>query len=209
MRSRIRTSFLPPPSGSVSTSCSRSSWVTASGICWRRSEHPRSGSDCCRVATVARNSSKRAPIVSTKIRVTCCSTSTRSACAPRPHERENALTAAITTRGLTKDYGMQRGLFDLDMEVGVGEVFGFLGPNGAGKTTTIRLLMGMIFPTRGSAQVFGLDCQREAVADKSKSRDHPDDTSHVVGASRRGGYDRPDSAPLSRETPPMIAAVAI
>src|SRR5256885_1805003 len=43
---------------------------------------------------------------------------------------------------------MQRGLFDLDMEVGAGEVFGFLGPNGAGKTTTIRLLMGMIFPTR-------------------------------------------------------------
>ena len=61
------------------------------------------------------------------------------------------MTAAITTRGLTKDYGMQRGLFDLDMEVGAGEVFGFLGPNGAGKTTTIRLLMGMIFPTRGSA----------------------------------------------------------
>ena len=77
-------------------------------------------------------------------------------------------TAAITTRGLTKDYGMQRGLFDLDLEVGAGEVFGFLGPNGAGKTTTIRLLMGMIFPTRGSAQVFGLDCQREAVAVKTK-----------------------------------------
>src|SRR5207302_10272697 len=76
--------------------------------------------------------------------------------------------AAITTRGLTKDYGMQRGLFDLDLEVGAGEVFGFLGPNGAGKTTTIRLLMGMIFPTRGSAQVFGLDCQREAVAVKTK-----------------------------------------
>src|SRR5438132_7915103 len=78
-------------------------------------------------------------------------------------------TAAITTRGLTKDYGMQRGLFDLDLEVGAGEVFGFLGPNGAGKTTTIRLLMGMIFPTRGSAQVFGLDCQREAVAVKTKA----------------------------------------
>ena len=78
------------------------------------------------------------------------------------------MTAAITTRGLTKDYGMQRGLFDLDLEVGAGEVFGFLGPNGAGKTTTIRLLMGMIFPTRGSAQIFGLDCQREAVAVKTK-----------------------------------------
>src|SRR2546427_6842132 len=186
MRSRIRTSFLPPPSGSVSTSCSRSSWVTASGICWRRSEHPHSGSDCCRVATVARNSSKRAPIVSTKIRVTCCSTSTRSACAPRPHERENALTAAITTRGLTKDYGMQRGLFDLDMEVGAGEVFGFLGPNGAGKTTTIRLLMGMIFPTRGSAQIFALDCQREAVGGKRKVGSLPRGPPRVGGLGRGG-----------------------
>src|SRR5258708_39292366 len=63
---------------------------------------------------------------------------------------------------------MGRGLFDLELAVGVGEIFGFLGPNGAGKTTTIRLLMGMIFPTRGSAQVFGLDCQKEAVAVERK-----------------------------------------
>jgi ABC-2 type transport system ATP-binding protein len=69
---------------------------------------------------------------------------------------------------LTKDYGMGRGLFDLDLDVGAGEILGFLGPNGAGKTTTIRLLMGMIFPTRGSAQIFGLDCQRESVAVKTK-----------------------------------------
>ena len=72
----------------------------------------------------------------------------------------------IVTRRLTKDYGGGRGLNDLDLEVGAGEVFGFLGPNGAGKTTTIRLLMGMIHPTAGSARVFGLDCQREAVAVK-------------------------------------------
>ena len=67
------------------------------------------------------------------------------------------MTVAITTHALTKDYGMDRGLFDLELAVGVAEIFGFLGPNGAGKTTTIRLLMGMIFPTRGSAQIFGLD----------------------------------------------------
>jgi ABC-2 type transport system ATP-binding protein len=72
----------------------------------------------------------------------------------------------IVTRRLTKDYGGGRGLNDLDLEVGAGEVFGFLGPNGAGKTTTIRLLMGMIRPSGGSARVFGLDCQREAVAVK-------------------------------------------
>src|SRR2546423_10515079 len=92
---------------------------------------------------------------------------------------------------------MQRGLFDLDMEVGAGEVFGFLGPNGAGKTTTIRLLMGMIFPTGGSAQVFGLDCQREAVAGKKKNGYLPGALPPIGGlrggeigpapAGRRGG----------------------
>ena len=70
---------------------------------------------------------------------------------------------AIVTRNLTKDYGAGRGLFDLDLEVRGGEIFGYLGPNGAGKTTTIRLLMGMIHPTRGAAFVFGLDAQRQAV----------------------------------------------
>jgi energy-coupling factor transporter ATP-binding protein EcfA2 len=59
--------------------------------------------------------------------------------------------AASTTIGLTKDYGDGHGLFDLDLEVAAGEVLGFLGPNGAGKSTTIRLLMGMIHPSRGSA----------------------------------------------------------
>ena len=76
------------------------------------------------------------------------------------------MTAAISTRGLTKNYGAGRGLFDLDFEVPEGEVFGFLGPNGAGKTTTIRLLTAMIHPTRGGASIFGLDCQHDAVAVK-------------------------------------------
>src|ERR671937_2319945 len=71
--------------------------------------------------------------------------------------------AAIETRRLSKDYGQERGLFDCDLRVEPGEIFGFLGPNGAGKTTLIRLLMGMIRPTRGSAAIFGLDCQLEAV----------------------------------------------
>ena len=75
---------------------------------------------------------------------------------------------AIAMRGLTKDYGAGRGLFDLDLEVQAGEVFGFLGPNGAGKTTTIRLLMGMIYPTRGSASIFGLDSRQEAVEVKRR-----------------------------------------
>jgi len=73
------------------------------------------------------------------------------------------MTDAIRTEALSKDYGGGRGLFDLDLEVPAGEVFGYLGPNGAGKTTTIRLLMGMIHPTRGRAEIFGLDCQRQPV----------------------------------------------
>ena len=73
------------------------------------------------------------------------------------------MTTAITTKALTKDYGGGRGLFDLDLEVAEAEVFGYLGPNGAGKTTTIRLLMGLIHATRGSASIFGLDSMRDAV----------------------------------------------
>jgi len=73
------------------------------------------------------------------------------------------MTAAIATRSLTKDYGAGRGLFDLDLEVAEGEVFGYLGPNGAGKTTTIRLLMGLIHATSGSASIFDLDVAAQAV----------------------------------------------
>ena len=76
--------------------------------------------------------------------------------------------AAISTGNLSKDYGLGRGLFDLDLQVPQQEVFGFLGPNGAGKSTTIRCLMGLIRPTAGSAHVFGLDCLRDYVAVKRK-----------------------------------------
>ncbi|HEY8824703.1 MAG TPA: ABC transporter ATP-binding protein [Candidatus Limnocylindria bacterium] len=78
------------------------------------------------------------------------------------------MTDAIATQGLTKDYGAGHGIFDLDLTVEEGEVFGYLGPNGAGKTTTIKLLMGLIHATRGSATIFGLDADRDAVALKHK-----------------------------------------
>src|ERR1700674_2178316 len=81
--------------------------------------------------------------------------------------REMAVSA-IRTSKLSKDYGVGRGLFDLDLEVASQEVFGYLGPNGAGKTTTIRLLMGMIKPSAGAAYVFGLDCRRDYVEVKRK-----------------------------------------
>jgi ABC-2 type transport system ATP-binding protein len=81
--------------------------------------------------------------------------------------REMAVSA-IRTSTLSKDYGLGRGLFELDLDVAPQEVFGYLGPNGSGKTTTIRLLMGMIRPTGGAAYVFGLDCRRDSVAVKRK-----------------------------------------
>ena len=69
---------------------------------------------------------------------------------------------AIETEDLTKDYRVgfwrpkpYRALDALSMQVETGEVFGFLGPNGAGKSTTLKLLMGLIFPTRGSARILG------------------------------------------------------
>lgn len=69
----------------------------------------------------------------------------------------------IATSGLSKDYGSGRGLFELDMEVEQGEVFGFLGPNGAGKSTTIRLLLDLIRPTSGSARVLGLEARADSL----------------------------------------------
>jgi len=73
------------------------------------------------------------------------------------------VSVTLETMGLTKYYGRQPGILDLDLEVAEGEVFGFLGPNGAGKTTTIRLLLDLLRPTRGSARVLGLDSRRDGV----------------------------------------------
>jgi ABC-2 type transport system ATP-binding protein len=70
----------------------------------------------------------------------------------------------IEIRGLTKDYGNERGVFDLELAVDEGEVYGFVGTNGAGKTTTIRHLMGFLRPGSGGASIAGLDCWRDAAA---------------------------------------------
>jgi ABC-2 type transport system ATP-binding protein len=93
--------------------------------------------------------------------------------------------AAVRTSGLTKDYGAGRGLFDLDLEVSPAEVFGYLGPNGAGKTTTIRLLMGFVLPTRGQADIFGLDCRRRAVEVKRMVGYLPGELPHFGGLRGR------------------------
>ncbi len=69
---------------------------------------------------------------------------------------------AIRTENLTKDFRIgfwrprpYRALDNLNLEVAQGETFGFLGPNGAGKTTTLKLLMQLIYPTSGTAEILG------------------------------------------------------
>lgn len=63
--------------------------------------------------------------------------------------------AIVETRNLTKRYGRINAVDGLDLTVRRGEVYGFLGPNGAGKTTTLRMLLGLVRPTSGSASVLG------------------------------------------------------
>ncbi len=64
---------------------------------------------------------------------------------------------AILTKQLTKSYGRNRGITELDLCVHDGDFFGFIGPNGAGKSTTIRTLLGLLSPTAGTAEIFGRD----------------------------------------------------
>ena len=61
----------------------------------------------------------------------------------------------IKVQNLIKDYGMGRGVFDINLAINKGEMVGFVGTNGSGKTTTIRSILGFIKPTSGHAYVFG------------------------------------------------------
>ncbi len=78
-------------------------------------------------------------------------------------ERERRLLPLdiIKICGLTKDYGKGKGIFDIDITVRKGEVYGYLGPNGAGKSTTLRHLMGFTRPQSGMASIEGMDCWRQ------------------------------------------------
>jgi ABC-2 type transport system ATP-binding protein len=72
------------------------------------------------------------------------------------------LEVAIRAQNLTCDFETVRAVDNLTVEIPAGIVFGFLGPNGAGKTTTIRLLLGLLEPTGGQAQVLGFDTRKQA-----------------------------------------------
>jgi ABC-2 type transport system ATP-binding protein len=77
--------------------------------------------------------------------------------------QEHPMTLAIATSGLVKTFGRVRALDGLDLSVHAGEVHGFLGPNGAGKSTTIRILLGLMRATSGSARLLGGDPWADAV----------------------------------------------
>jgi ABC-2 type transport system ATP-binding protein len=85
--------------------------------------------------------------------------------------------AELRTLGLGKDFGSTRALDRIDVEVRGGEIVGLLGPNGAGKTTTMKLLLGLLRPTRGRAEVLGLDCTTDTVRVKERLGYVPDEPS--------------------------------
>ncbi|MDI6680102.1 ABC transporter ATP-binding protein [Bacillus wiedmannii] len=72
-------------------------------------------------------------------------------------------TYIVETEDLTKTYGAVNSVNQLQMQVGKGEIYGFLGPNGAGKTTTIRMLLGLIKPTKGNIKVFNRDLKTSRI----------------------------------------------
>jgi ABC-2 type transport system ATP-binding protein len=81
---------------------------------------------------------------------------------------EGTPPSPLEVEGLTKDYGSVLGVDSLSFRVDEGEIFGFLGPNGAGKTTAIRVLLGLIAPTAGTARVLGADVREESALVKAK-----------------------------------------
>lgn len=74
----------------------------------------------------------------------------------------SAMPNVIETQALTRRYGSRRGIEEVALGVPEGSLYGFLGPNGAGKTTTIRVMLGFLRPTSGSALIRGLDCWRHS-----------------------------------------------
>src|SRR5207244_9163243 len=85
-------------------------------------------------------------------------------------EAKQMTAPIIEMERLTKSYGGKRGIVDVSLEVGEGEVFGFLGPIGAGKTTTIRILMALLRADSGSARIAGLDCWEGSIDVRSEER---------------------------------------
>jgi ABC-2 type transport system ATP-binding protein len=109
------------------------------------------------------------------------------------------METVIETKNLTKFYGKNRGIKDVNITVQKGDIFGFLGPNGAGKSTTIRMLLDFIRPSSGSATILGMDCQKDSLAIRKRTGYVPGDANlygHMTGwkyleyiGGIRGRYD--------------------
>jgi len=111
---------------------------------------------------------------------------------------------AIRLRNLSRDFGTIRAVDSLSLEVPAGTIFGFLGPNGAGKTTTIRLLLGLLEPTSGQAQVLGYDTPSEAQEIRARTGallEHPGIYEHLSAQDNLEFYARVYRLPRAeRET---------
>ncbi|MGM8216744.1 ABC transporter ATP-binding protein [Bacillaceae bacterium W0354] len=73
------------------------------------------------------------------------------------------MNEVVITKGLTRSFGKEKAVTDINLKISQGEIYGFLGPNGAGKTTTIRMLLGLMKPTAGSVHIFGKDLSKERI----------------------------------------------
>lgn len=78
------------------------------------------------------------------------------------YARRHMTAVSITTNALTRTYGSRRGVSDINLSIPAGSLYGFLGPNGAGKTTTIRVLLGFLRATSGTARILDMDCWRDS-----------------------------------------------
>lgn len=122
---------------------------------------------------------------------------------------------SIQARGLVKDYGKQRAVDGIDLDVAEGEFFGFLGPNGAGKSTTIKMITGMLRPTHGSVRVAGYDMASQPLEVKRVIGILPEETSlyerltareMLLFAGQMYGLDRDET---ERRTQDLLAVMEL
>ena len=97
----------------------------------------------------------------------------------------DAYKPLIEADHLVKRFGEKVAVADVSFSVSGGEIFGFLGPNGAGKTTTIKMIVGLLKPTRGTARVAGYDVQTQAMLAKAASGYGPDEPNLYAKLSAR------------------------
>jgi ABC-2 type transport system ATP-binding protein len=103
-------------------------------------------------------------------------------------KRTDDRDSVISARHLTLSYGDRRGIRDVNLEVSAGEIFGFLGPNGAGKSTTIRVLLGFLRASSGSASIFGQDCWSRSAIIKQNVGYVPGDVRLYPWLTARRGF---------------------